>query len=245
MGVFQVEDGIKSAVRLAGYRRLAGHGRSSSALCLSYVMPLMVDLERRHGASVQHGHGARRLPDGLRPLAGPTHQLMGGIVESFGTIFRRRPAARLRHLHLLRRAGRATGSSPGPSTYMVWWLAWAPFVGVFIARISKGRTIREFLLGVVLVPTASSRSSGSASSAAWASGRSCALEGAGDPGGGPNQRQRHHLLPTGHPAARLADHRRHRRRGLSLHRHQRGQRGLRAGDVLDRRRPQPLASGSS
>jgi glycine betaine transporter len=38
-------------------------------------------------------------------------------------------------------------------TYMVWWIAWAPFVGVFIARISKGRTIREFVLGVVLVPT--------------------------------------------------------------------------------------------
>jgi len=38
-------------------------------------------------------------------------------------------------------------------TYMVWWIAWAPFVGVFIARISKGRTIREFILGVILGPT--------------------------------------------------------------------------------------------
>jgi glycine betaine transporter len=37
---------------------------------------------------------------------------------------------------------------------MVWWLAWAPFVGVFIARISKGRTIREFIGGVILIPTA-------------------------------------------------------------------------------------------
>ena len=36
---------------------------------------------------------------------------------------------------------------------MVWWLAWSPFVGVFIARISKGRTIREFLVGVLLAPT--------------------------------------------------------------------------------------------
>jgi hypothetical protein len=38
-------------------------------------------------------------------------------------------------------------------TYMVWWIAWAPFVGVFIARISKGRSIREFILGVILGPT--------------------------------------------------------------------------------------------
>lgn len=40
--------------------------------------------------------------------------------------------------------------------YWAWWIAWAPFVGIFIARISKGRTIREFLSGVVLVPSAAS-----------------------------------------------------------------------------------------
>lgn len=37
--------------------------------------------------------------------------------------------------------------------YWAWWLSWSPFVGVFIARISKGRTIREFVVGVLLVPT--------------------------------------------------------------------------------------------
>jgi glycine betaine transporter len=36
--------------------------------------------------------------------------------------------------------------------YWAWWIAWAPFVGIFIARISRGRTIREFILGVVIVP---------------------------------------------------------------------------------------------
>lgn len=36
--------------------------------------------------------------------------------------------------------------------YWAWWIAWAPFVGSFIARISKGRTIREFVFGVTLVP---------------------------------------------------------------------------------------------
>ncbi|MDP5030211.1 choline BCCT transporter BetT, partial [Paraglaciecola sp.] len=38
--------------------------------------------------------------------------------------------------------------------YWGWWLAWAPFVGLFIARISRGRSIREFVLGVLVVPTA-------------------------------------------------------------------------------------------
>ena len=38
--------------------------------------------------------------------------------------------------------------------YWGWWISWSPFVGTFIARVSRGRTIREFLIGVLLVPTA-------------------------------------------------------------------------------------------
>jgi len=37
--------------------------------------------------------------------------------------------------------------------YWAWWIAWSPFVGMFIARISRGRTVREFVLGVLLVPS--------------------------------------------------------------------------------------------
>ena len=37
--------------------------------------------------------------------------------------------------------------------YYAWWIAWSPFVGIFIARVSRGRTIREFITGVLLVPT--------------------------------------------------------------------------------------------
>ena len=38
-------------------------------------------------------------------------------------------------------------------TYLIWWIAWGPFVGIFVARISRGRTIREFCIGVIGVPT--------------------------------------------------------------------------------------------
>jgi choline/glycine/proline betaine transport protein len=38
--------------------------------------------------------------------------------------------------------------------YWGWWISWAPFVGMFIARISRGRTIREFMMGVLFIPTA-------------------------------------------------------------------------------------------
>lgn len=40
--------------------------------------------------------------------------------------------------------------------YWGWWISWAPFVGVFIARISRGRTVREFVTGALLVPTLAS-----------------------------------------------------------------------------------------
>lgn len=39
------------------------------------------------------------------------------------------------------------------SFYWGWWISWAPFVGIFIARISRGRTVRQFVAGVILVPT--------------------------------------------------------------------------------------------
>ncbi|WP_029774008.1 BCCT family transporter, partial [Pseudoalteromonas sp. TB51] len=38
--------------------------------------------------------------------------------------------------------------------YWAWWISWSPFVGMFIARVSRGRTIREFLIAVLLIPTA-------------------------------------------------------------------------------------------
>lgn len=64
--------------------------------------------------------------------------------------------------YLLAIGRRGLWSSLGGSTawqadwtlfYWGWWIAWAPFIGLFVARISRGRTIREFVLGVLLVPT--------------------------------------------------------------------------------------------
>lgn len=49
-------------------------------------------------------------------------------------------------------ARRASGST-WTIFYWAWWVSWSPFVGMFIARISRGRTIREFICTVVLVPS--------------------------------------------------------------------------------------------
>jgi glycine betaine transporter len=50
-------------------------------------------------------------------------------------------------------AGNKEWTSTWTVFYWAWWIAWAPFVGTFIARISRGRTIRNFVIGVLLVPT--------------------------------------------------------------------------------------------
>ncbi|WP_124054450.1 BCCT family transporter [Arcanobacterium ihumii] len=59
-------------------------------------------------------------------------------------------------------AGRTAASADGTAGkwlsswtifYWAWWISWSPFVGMFIARISRGRTIREFCMGVLLVPS--------------------------------------------------------------------------------------------
>jgi len=56
-----------------------------------------------------------------------------------------------------------SAASGGPETeswlsswtifYWAWWISWTPFVGMFLARISRGRTIRQFVIGVILIPT--------------------------------------------------------------------------------------------
>ena len=54
---------------------------------------------------------------------------------------------------IAREAGEATWQGAWTVFYWGWWIAWAPFVGMFIARISRGRTIREFTIGTMFVPT--------------------------------------------------------------------------------------------
>ncbi|WP_078430613.1 glycine betaine uptake BCCT transporter [Alkalihalobacterium alkalinitrilicum] len=83
-------------------------------------------------------------------FVGPTTFIMGVFTQTLGS-------------YLQNLAGMSFRIDPyNPETnwvqgwtifYWAWWIAWAPFVGTFIARVSKGRTIREFVIGVLAVPT--------------------------------------------------------------------------------------------
>ncbi|ULN44434.1 BCCT family transporter [Mycolicibacterium crocinum] len=82
-------------------------------------------------------------------LLGPTLFLLQAWVQNMGVYLQSLPQLALR-------TGPFTdGEWLGTWTifYWGWWISWAPFVGMFIARISRGRTIREFVVAVLLVPT--------------------------------------------------------------------------------------------
>ncbi|MFD2779160.1 BCCT family transporter [Ornithinibacillus salinisoli] len=84
-------------------------------------------------------------------LLGPTQYILDSLTDSLGAYIQSIPTESVR-------------LAPHDETerqwvidwtvfFWAWWIAWAPFVGIFIARISRGRTIREFLLGVLIVPS--------------------------------------------------------------------------------------------
>jgi glycine betaine transporter len=83
-------------------------------------------------------------------LFGPTAYIMEAFLNSVGDYLAALPTYSFR---LLSYENQMDWSSGWTLTYLIWWVAWGPFVGIFVARISRGRTIREFCLGVILVPT--------------------------------------------------------------------------------------------
>ena len=90
---------------------------------------------------------------------GPTRYLLETILSGIGFYLQNLP-----HMafftetflgSLTEQAGKAAGWQDGWTIfYWGWWIAWSPFVGLFIARISRGRSIRQMVLGVLLLPTA-------------------------------------------------------------------------------------------
>jgi len=83
-------------------------------------------------------------------LFGPTSYILDGFINSIGDYLAELPAMSFR---LLSWENQMDWTSSWTLTFLIWWVAFGPFVGIFIARISRGRTIREFCLGVILVPT--------------------------------------------------------------------------------------------
>lgn len=85
-------------------------------------------------------------------ILGPTVFLLSDFVQQIGSYLQNFLRLSFNTLSFRGEAGK-TWLSGWTTYYWGWWMSWAPFVGVFIARISRGRTVREFIAGVLLVPT--------------------------------------------------------------------------------------------
>ncbi|MDD3673964.1 MAG: BCCT family transporter [Thauera propionica] len=81
-------------------------------------------------------------------LVGPTLDIVTGFFANLGAYLQHLPA-------LSNPVGRedANFSQGWTAFYWAWWISWSPFVGMFIARVSRGRTVREFIVSVLIVPS--------------------------------------------------------------------------------------------
>ena len=88
-------------------------------------------------------------------FSGQTHQLLNALVQNIGDFFSRFPGM------MMNTFAYTDGAADYPSDqwmadwtlfFWAWWIAWAPFVSLFLARISRGRTLRQFVVGVLLIP---------------------------------------------------------------------------------------------
>lgn len=85
-------------------------------------------------------------------VVGPTQFLLRNFVQSTGNYLQDFVGMAFNVSAFAGAEGEAWQST-WTTFYWGWWMSWAPFVGIFIARISKGRTVRQFVAGVILVPT--------------------------------------------------------------------------------------------
>ncbi|MFO7879760.1 MAG: BCCT family transporter [Bacteroidota bacterium] len=82
-------------------------------------------------------------------IVGPTLFILDGFVQNTGAYIQN-----FFHLSTWTETYNQSSWQNGWTVfYWAWWISWSPFVGMFIARISRGRTIKEFVLGVLIVPT--------------------------------------------------------------------------------------------
>ncbi|MBF4994343.1 BCCT family transporter [Arthrobacter gandavensis] len=85
-------------------------------------------------------------------FAGPTLFLLREFVQSIGNYLQNVIGLTFNTLAFSGAEGEAWQAA-WTTFYWGWWISWAPFVGIFIARVSKGRTVRQFVAGVLLVPS--------------------------------------------------------------------------------------------
>jgi glycine betaine transporter len=149
MGVMQLHTGL-SVVDVAPAGSMTVQVIILGVLFVSYMASATTSLDKGIKILSQLNMSIALLLLAFVLVAGPTASLMGGFVTTIGDYLSALPSLMLNTYPHTEQSGWLHGWTV---TYLIWWIAWAPFVGIFIARISRGRTVREFIIGVVGGPT--------------------------------------------------------------------------------------------
>ena len=150
LGVLQISAGLQSA------------GYLTASTTVSVVLIVVITTIVLFSVVSGVGRGMKWLSNANLLLAtallvlvlidGPTQFLLRELVQSVGTYLQGFVGLSLDVSAYQGTAGEMWQAS-WTTFYWGWWISWAPFVGIFIARISRGRTVRQFVVGVLLVPT--------------------------------------------------------------------------------------------
>ena len=151
LGALQITGGID---------RVFGSGRDSKWLAVGVIAFLTACFVLSAVSGIERGvkwlSNANAVAAALLALflfvVGPTVFILGTFTESLGGYLTQLPGMSFRD-GVFDSEVAAPWLSSWTIFYWAWWISWTPFVGMFIARISKGRTIREFVVYVILVPS--------------------------------------------------------------------------------------------
>ncbi|HEX7824629.1 MAG TPA: BCCT family transporter [Mycobacterium sp.] len=151
LGALQITGGID---------RIFGHGGNSKLLAVGVIVFLTACFVISAVSGIERGvkwlSNANAIAAAVLALflfvVGPTVFILGTFTESLGGYLTNLPAMSFRD-GVFDSGVAAPWLSSWTIFYWAWWISWTPFVGMFIARISKGRTIRQFVVYVILVPS--------------------------------------------------------------------------------------------
>lgn len=148
MGVFQVKNGVQAITGIE-FPGLTSSLVILFVLFVVYTVPAILPVKK----------GMKVLGDvnvviaiallGFVFVMGPTRYFMESIITTLGTTITGIIPISFNTFVFQDKAW----FNDWPLTTLIWWISWTPFMGVFIARISKGRTIREFVIASIAIPT--------------------------------------------------------------------------------------------
>ena len=152
LGTLQINAGLNElfGIAVSPYIQVLTIAIVTTVACISVALGLEKGIKRLSNANIVMAVGLLI----FILVTGPTLFLLKGTVESLGVYLTALPELALWNNVFPANGDLAAWQNTWTVFYWAWTITWSPFVGIFIARISRGRTIRQFVFGVLGLPVA-------------------------------------------------------------------------------------------